>query len=64
MKYTVRVARLTYGDIEVEANDREEAKKKAMELDNYANIKWIVHSDDIECKYLRIAEVTEGGISK
>ena len=59
MKYAVRVARLTYGDIEVEANDREDAKKKAMSLENYANINWIIHSDDIECKYLRIAEVEE-----
>ena len=59
MKYSVRVARITYGDIEVEANNREEAKEKATSLENYAHINWITHSDDIECKYLRIAEVEE-----
>ena len=32
MKYTITIAQTAYGDIEVEANDREEAKKKALEL--------------------------------
>lgn len=53
MKYIVRVAQLTYGDIEVEANDRESAKELALDEENYAQIQWL------ESKSLRIAEVTK-----
>jgi hypothetical protein len=48
-KYIITVARLDYGEITVEANDREEAKKKA--LDRHDEVKWF---DD---PAFRIAEV-------
>lgn len=57
--YTITVAQCTYGNIQVEANGREEAKKKALELAkaNPNCVNWF------EDKSYRVAEVYrhEGG---
>ena len=52
-KYTITVAQRIYGNIQVEANNREEAKKKALELAN-KNCNCVNWFDD---KSYQIAEV-------
>ena len=55
MKYIITVAQLAYGNIEVEANDREEAKKKALKLtrEDCNRVDWF------EDKSYKVAEVYE-----
>ena len=52
MKYRVLVDRLSYGDIEVNAKNREEAKGKALSIENRDKIKWFKNDD------YQIAEIT------
>ena len=55
MKYIITVAQLAYGNIEVEANDREEAKEKALKLtkEDCSSVDWF------ESKSYKVAEVYE-----
>ena len=57
MKYKITLAQLQYGNIDVEANNREEAKKKALELanKNCDNVRWF------ESKSYKVAEVYKIG---
>lgn len=52
-KYVITIAKLSYGNIEVDGTDREDAKAKAIELakENCDNVQWFEHSD------YRVAEV-------
>ena len=52
-KYNITVAQRFYGEIEVEANNREEAKSKALDEENLDKIKWF------DNKQYQIAEVTK-----
>lgn len=59
-KYTVTVAQLAYGNIDVEANSRDEAKQKALELtkEDCSRVDWF------ESRSYKVAEVysRDGGI--
>lgn len=52
-KYTITVAQITYGNIEVEASAREEAKEKALRIAEYNSncVDWF------ESKSYKVAEV-------
>lgn len=52
-KYNITVAQRFYGEIEVEANNREEAKSKALDEENLDKIKWF------DNKQYQITEVTK-----
>lgn len=51
MKYIVTVAQRTYGEIEIEAANRDEAIEKALQEDNREQIKWL------PAKQFQVAEV-------
>ena len=53
MKYNITVAKIKYGDIEIRANNRKEAKEEAINEKNRDKIKW--HENDS----YNVAEVYE-----
>lgn len=57
MKYIITVAQLAYGNVQVEANNREEAKEKALQLAeaDCNNVDWF------ESKSYKVAEVYKIG---
>jgi hypothetical protein len=57
MKYIVTVAQLIYGEIEIEANDREEAKEKALHNDSRNQIEWL---PGIQTRVAEVERLEEG----